>query len=340
MPIYPRTYHHWEGPLGGPIGRLRAFATVGIAVAWRNRWLRRVMILAWMPVAWFALAFFVTGQILQQGEAGRDLLRGLAVFVGPGFGRMLGELREDEAALWATLFYVFLGIVQRLVVLLVVAMVGPGLIASDVRHQAHEVYFARPVGWTDYLAGKLVVVAFFVALITLAPALALYLEAVLVSPSIASLGHTLLLPPRLVLVWIVWAIGLGLPILALSSLSTSSRLTAFLWIGLWIGSWLLAQAVRFAWIIVTGTTGGDPDAGSWSDALSLQGNLMAVAYGILGIGEAVAAAEGAGLDGRAQRRIDALIPGHSPWVAAAVLLGVAIVSLLVLRARVRPEGAA
>jgi len=249
---------------------------------------------------------------------------------------------------WSVMLYAYLNALQTFLVFLVVAFVGPGLIAADLRHQAHEIYFARPVGWWDYIAGKFAVVAVFVGAVTLVPACVLYVESILVSPSIASLWHTIHLVPRLGLIWIVWAAATGLPMLALSSLGPGSRLTAFLWVAGWIGSQVLSwviHGVSFGAAMAAradlprGARGPRPDWGDphWSSVLSYHDNLLAVAYGILGVEDATAPYQDVLARAETLRN---QTPGHSPWVAFGVLAGVCLLSLLVLRLRVRPQGAA
>ncbi|MCI0343035.1 MAG: single-stranded DNA-binding protein, partial [Planctomycetales bacterium] len=223
----------------------------------------------------------------------------------------------------------------------------PGLVAADRRHHAHEIYFARPVGWSEYIAGKGATVAAYIGLITLAPATLLYVLGVLVSPSGEAILQTAHLLPRLVLVWLLWGVGVGLPALALSSLGTSSRLVAFLWIVLWIGSEILSTAVRFVSIVVRvvaeGRTGGpdaitprDWNAPHWSGVLSLSDNLTAAAHGILGVADATA---GIPLPKAPRQLLEQLSPSHSPALACVALIALGLLSLAVLRARVRPEGA-
>lgn len=335
MPIYPRTYHHWQGSLGGPVHRLRAFATAGVAVAWRSRWLQRALVVTWLPAIWGGIVFFFAGQVLQPSGGLGGLL---ADQLGPDLTPTLRREADAQAALWTSLIYYFLHFQQGFWTLVVVAIVGPGLIAADRRHQAHEIYFARPVGWTDYLVGKLAVIALFVGAVTVVPALILYAESVLVSPDLSILWKTWHIVPRLLAIWVVWAVATGLPVLALSSLGTGSRLVGFLWVAGFVGSELVADVIWFAYQAAEGFGPGGPAraAAHWSDVLSLHDNLTCVAHGLLGVDSA---ALPLGPLARRGPNFFATDPGQSPWVAAAVLAGLALISLVILRVRVRPEGA-
>ncbi len=330
MPIYPRGYRRWTGELGGAPARLLAIARAGCEVAWRSRWLRRFLPVAWVPLVWIGVFFWLAGQVTEPEVPW--YARGIAQAIGE---QSLHALRTDPAArpaLWSVLFSMFFQFSQFFLVMIVVALVGPGLIAADRRHNAHEIYFARPVGWAEYIGGKWAVVAAYVGAITVLPALVLYVIGVLASPSVAAVVQTAYLIPRLVAVWLVWSLAVGLPILALSSLGTSSRLVAFLWIVLWMGSELVADAVRG---VAAGAAAGG--ATGWAGLLSLPQDLAAAAFGILGVRASI---ESFPLSPVAKRTLRDLAPDYDPVLALAVLGGLALVSLAVLRARVRPEGAA
>jgi len=58
------------------------------------------------------------------------------------------------------------------------AIVGAGLLASDRRTGALQIYFSRPVSRANYLLGKTLACTFFVALTTAIPCLVLWVESV------------------------------------------------------------------------------------------------------------------------------------------------------------------
>ncbi|MCI0340063.1 MAG: hypothetical protein L0216_02735, partial [Planctomycetales bacterium] len=93
MPIYPRTYRPWSGPLRGAAGRTMAIARAGFGVAWRSRWLRRFLLFAWAPAVYFAALFWIASQLTEP----------VPPWYAEGLGRFLGEgalraLREDPSA--------------------------------------------------------------------------------------------------------------------------------------------------------------------------------------------------------------------------------------------------
>ena len=66
MPIHDLGYRPWKGTLLGAVSRTRGIAAAGIRLVGKNRWLRRVLIVAWLPVLYWGIAFFFVGQTLEQ----------------------------------------------------------------------------------------------------------------------------------------------------------------------------------------------------------------------------------------------------------------------------------
>jgi membrane protease YdiL (CAAX protease family) len=54
-------------------------------------------------------------------------------------------------------------------VIMILVFCGAGLIADDLRHNALQLYFARPLKKRDYLTGKAAVIFFFLFIVTLVP---------------------------------------------------------------------------------------------------------------------------------------------------------------------------
>ena len=58
MPIHDLGYRAWNGRLTSVFTRWWVIAQTNILLAWRSRWLRRLMIVAWLPAAYMAVGFF------------------------------------------------------------------------------------------------------------------------------------------------------------------------------------------------------------------------------------------------------------------------------------------
>ena len=116
----------------------------------------------------------------------------------------------------ASFFRTFLEVQGGFAFILTV-VVAPPLISRDLSNNALPLYLSRPLSRTEYVLGKLMVVAFLLSLVTWIPGLLIFFFQ-------ASLGGITWLWSNLWMVWsiffgsMVWIILLGLIALAVSSL--------------------------------------------------------------------------------------------------------------------------
>lgn len=121
---------------------------------------------------------------------------------------------------------------------------GAGLIANDRRVNALQIYLSKPLTRIDYVAGKLAALVGFVLFVTLVPALLLVLVQVLFSGRLAFVSENLRLVPAIALFATVEAVVVSLAMLALSSLSTSSRFVGILFAALLFFTQALTVVLR------------------------------------------------------------------------------------------------
>lgn len=320
MPIYEFGYRHWKGALRHWLWRFWPITRVGIRGALRSRLLRRLLFFAWAPLLYFGPVFFAVGAATESSptyaNVWHDLLRG-------SLGNDLANrLREDpqtvRPAAWSLAFYYFLGFSQSLVMMLVVAIVGPPLIAHDVRSKAFLLYFARPITRWEYLAGKAGVLLSYISFVTLLPALALYAVSIAFSPSLAALVETSVTVARIVAASVVVAVPSTLLVLYFSSLSREPRFAAFAW----IATWVLGEL--FYRVLVTSP--GLQDAG-WPFVLSLRAISIAATAAIFDVQGQLASL------GMAPSGL-ALVGHHSGALALAVLAGISAACLVGLLRRI------
>jgi ABC-2 type transport system permease protein len=253
MPLHDVGYRPWDGPLHRG-GSASVIAATGIHLAWKSRWLRRVMLFAWSPAIMFAGGFFAFEQALDDGAigAGRAVSRRLDAFglIGTLVADSLGGSLEDpEAArrvVWSRLLLAFMRAPQAVLLAVVVGLVAPRLIAGDLRAKAWLVYFTRPVSRSDYILGKVLVLAAIVSLITLLPAVVLWVVGVLVSPSVQVALATWDLPVRILAAAVAVTLPTVLLALAYSSLTAESRIAAFAWFATWVACWIAHGALTGA----------------------------------------------------------------------------------------------
>lgn len=336
MPIVAAGYRRWEGVRRGRLGRFLVIARAGIQVTGRSRWLWRFVLLAWLPLLYYGLAFFAVGQLTETGtvEAAKDLwqfqmLRGM--FGGPLAERFLEDPAAQRPAIWAALIHLFMHYTQIFCVMIVVAIVGPRLVSEDLRSRALALYLARPITRLDYVAGKLAVVCFWVSTVTLLPALALYALSIVFSPSVAALTQTIGVLPRVVAVSLLLMIGAGAPMLALSSIFPQPRFLAFLWAGAWVMSSVASRVLSLA--LYPGTREGD-----WTGLVSVSANFDVVAFRLFDLERLLRPS--AEVSPRLTRVLEGLSHGHDWTWSLLLLLGAAAASLVVVALRVGRPGEA
>lgn len=254
-------------------------ASGGMQVAWRNFWLRRLLLLAWMPALTLGFCFFAFEQYktraseLYQQRADNPLAGGLVEWVlseNSNNGRedtqkffseserVVERIKELKAALdnelpeeeieivwsnlrhdvWALLLLTFFRYPQGILMVLVIGLIAPQLISTDVRTRAFLLYFSRPITQQEYILGKSVVVWCYLMLITTLPALMLYLVGVMLSPDLSVVYDTWDLPLRILAASAFLLIPTTMLALMFSSLTAESRFAGYAWFTAWALGWV------------------------------------------------------------------------------------------------------
>lgn len=139
---------------------------------------------------------------------------------------------------------------QGVFVFFVTIFVGAGLIANDRRANALPLYLSKPLTRFEYVAGKLAILFLFLLLVTWAPAISLLIVQIAFAGSFAFVAQHLFLLPAITLFALVQTLLAATTMLALSSLSKSSRFVGIMYAGLMFFTGALFQVVRG----VTGST--------------------------------------------------------------------------------------
>ncbi len=165
MPVYDRSYRRWDGELKVRWLRWWPIATSGIqqAIKYRGKPLGAVVFYGFLMVS---LVPFLVLLLLNYGYNFPPAM----IADNPDVMRGLEALSQYKTVQYYTL--VFFSTVSLKIFTVVF---GAGLIARDRSAMALPLYLSRPLTMADYLAGKMSVVAFFLACLTLIPSLILYL---------------------------------------------------------------------------------------------------------------------------------------------------------------------
>ena len=235
MPIHDQGYRRYQGTRA-PEGRAWAVITsTGVRTLLRRRAFAALLLLSWIPFVVRAVQIYFSSNLPQGG--------GLAPT--------------------PKMFLDFLG-QQDTFVFFIAVWAGSGLVANDRRANALQIYLSKPLTRAEYIVGKLATLMVFLLMVTWVPALALLLVQILFAGNFAFLLDNLHLLPAITLATVVQALTVSSAMLALSSLSNSSRYVGVLYAGLMFFS----QALYGVVFVVTRDT-------SWA-WISLPGNLSQI----------------------------------------------------------------
>ncbi len=192
--------------------------------------------------------------------------------------------------------------IQAMFVFFITVYVGAGLIANDRRANALQIYLSKPLTRTEYILGKLAILMTMLLLVTWVPAILLLVVQVTFSGNFTFFRNNAFLFPAITLFSFVYVVMMSASMLALSSLSNSSRYVGILYTGLIFFTKALYGVLWF----VTGTS-----SLSW----------VSFSFNLEQVGDAIF---------RLPPRYD------TPWTVSLLMIGLLVLaSGLVLERRVR-----
>jgi ABC-type transport system involved in multi-copper enzyme maturation permease subunit len=274
MPIHDQSYRRYGGGKATPGKAWTVIAWAGVRTMIGKRVFLGLLLFAWLPFVVRAVQIYIAANYPQ------------AAALIPADARMFRTFLEQQD------FFVFV----------VTIYAGAGLIASDRRANALQIYLSKPLMRSEYIAGKAAVLFTFLMLVTWVPAMLLLFLQVMFKGSFEFLRENLFLFPAITVASLLQALLATFTMLALSSLSNSSRYVGILYAGIIF----FTAAIYGAMLAITGST-----KLAW---LSLGANLSQVVDVIF-----------------------RLPPRYStPWsVSLIVIIGLIVLSISVLERRVR-----
>lgn len=220
---------------------------------------------AWLVIASAGIRTFITRRVF----LGLLLLSWMQFFGRVGQIYVSANLPQAPAllAVTAETFRQFLE-AQGFFVFLITVYVGSGLIANDRRSNGLQIYLSKPLTRAEYVLGKFAILMAFLLLVTWVEGILLLIVQALLAGSFTFLVDNVYLFPAITLVSFILTSTAAASMLALSSLSNSSRYVAILYAALIFFSQALFTVLRFV-------TGGSAIA--W---VSFQANLNQVGRAI------------------------------------------------------------
>ena len=200
MPIHESSYSSWEGRTLEKPRTWLIIARTGIRLVWKKI-VVLILFAATIPFLVRAGQIYISSKLPDE-ESITEIARMIEV---------------DE-----TLFMNFMRD-QMIVLLVLIAVSGAGLIANDRKYKALSLYFSRPVSFWDYVMGKFIVIFFYGGLVTIVPALLLYGLQLLVTIEPGFFEKYYWVPFSILAQGVIVLTLLGALLLALSSLAKGTR---------------------------------------------------------------------------------------------------------------------
>src|SRR2546430_4359086 len=200
MPIHAKGYRRYGGDKA-PRGQAWMVITrAGLRAMFSKRAFLGLLLLSWFPFFVRAVQIYAAANLPQ------------AAFLAPTpetFRQFLDQ--------------------QQIFVFFVTVYVGAGLIANDRRANALQIYLSKPLTRGEYVFGKLAILMAFLALVTWIPAITLLLVQVAFAGNFTFLMNHAYLFPAITVYAFLEIVTAASTMLALSSLSNSSRYVAVLY---------------------------------------------------------------------------------------------------------------
>ena len=228
MPIHDQGYRRYGGQRAARGRAWLIIARTGVRSLIRRRAFIALLLVSWVPFVVRAVQLYAAANLPQ------------AAFLAPTPETFRQFLSQQDVFLFFVTVYA-----------------GAGLIANDSRANALQIYLSKPVTRTEYVCGKLAILFAFLLLVTWVPALLLLVVQILFAGSFTFLMGNLYLLPAITLFSLIQALTVALAMLALSSLSRSSRYVGILYAALLFFSQAIYGVLRavtgssqFSWVSV------------------------------------------------------------------------------------------
>ena len=203
MPIHDQGYRRYGGERAAHGRAWAVIAAAGIRTLLRKRSFLGLLLLAWAPFFVRAVQIYAAANLPQ------------ASFLAPT-PEMFRDFLDQ----------------QGIFVFFIAVYAGSGLIALDRRANALQIYLSKPLSRVEYVFGKLAVLLAFLLLVTWVPAVVLLLVQVIFAGDVTFFVGNIFLFPAITLSSGIQTITTATTMLALSSLSKSSRYVGVLYAGI------------------------------------------------------------------------------------------------------------
>jgi ABC-2 type transport system permease protein len=162
MGIDIANYHGWKGALHAPMRGVLSIARVALIQVLRQKAYWALLILGLAQFILFWSVIYAVTQLELPQNAKQNILRQF------GFSAHMDEGQDNG-------YMVFMER-QSVVVMILLAFSGSLLVGADFRQRILPFYLSRRIGKRHYICGKLLAVSSLILILTVIPALALFVE--------------------------------------------------------------------------------------------------------------------------------------------------------------------
>lgn len=203
MPIHDQGYRRYGGTKARTGTGWLVIARAGIRTFVSKKALLGLMLVSWFPFFVRAVQFYAAANLTNIPQAS---------MLAPSADTFRQFLEQ-----------------QQTFVFFVTVYVGAGLIANDRRANALQIYLSKPLTRAEYVLGKLAILMTFLALVTWLPAIVLLIVQIAFAGNFTFFKTNVFLFPAITLFAFIEIVLASSTMLALSSLSKSSRYVGILY---------------------------------------------------------------------------------------------------------------
>jgi ABC-2 type transport system permease protein len=217
MPIHDQGYRRYRGSKAALGQGWIVIARAGIRAMFAKRAFLGLLLFAWLPFFVRAVQFYAAANLPQ------------AQMLAPTADTFRQFLEQQETFVFFVTVYV-----------------GAGLIANDRRANALQIYLSKPLSRAEYVFGKLAILVAFLLLVTWLPAIVLLFVQIAFAGNFAFFRANLFLFPAITLFSFLEVMMVATAMLALSSMSNSSRYVGIMYAAVIFFSSAVYTALRLA----------------------------------------------------------------------------------------------
>jgi len=217
MTIKEKGYSHWGGELIEKRFPWWPITRFGIKSTFRKKFFKFFFFGSLIP----AMVFLVGIYISERLEDFRFMIQGSQKFLNVDPAYFKSYFTAD--------FLLFM-------MVMILVFCGAGLVSDDLKHNALQLYFSRPLKKSQYFLGKASVIFFFLFMVTLVPGLIFFIMKLIFSGSFKFFATYPWLPLSIIGYSLLVTVFFSLYTLFLSSLSKNRRYVAILIFSVYIFS--------------------------------------------------------------------------------------------------------